>query len=88
MNRSVSKFAIMLCGTACLLGATNAYAASAAEVVIAANVTATSSVSDIESSMSPAAIIAANQRVTNLRKTASFVIVSGIENTRSRRSPR
>ncbi|MEO6718367.1 MAG: hypothetical protein ABIM50_14120 [Novosphingobium sp.] len=78
----------MLSATACLLGPTNAYAASKAELAIAADVRATSSVNRIDSGIAPGNIIAANQRETNLRKTASFVIVSGIESTRRQRGLR
>lgn len=88
MTSSVSKMAVALAGTFGLLGASAAYGASTAEVAVAANVSATSSVTRIEASLAPANIIAAHQRETNLQKTATFVIVAGIDGAQRRRSAR
>lgn len=88
MSRSVSKMSVAFGGTLGLLCASSAYAASSAEVAVATNVSATSSVSRIESNAVPTMIIAANQRKTNLQKTAAFVIVSDIGSDKRRRSPR
>jgi len=85
---AVSKMAIALAGGFGLLGANAAYGASTAEVAVAANVSATSSVTRIESNIAPASIIASNQRETNLQKTATFVIVSDSDSARRQRGSR
>ena len=88
MTSAVSKMAVALSGTIGLLCAGTAYGASSAEVALAANVSATSSVARIEGNIAPAAIIASNQRETNLQKTATFVIVSDINSSRQHRGSR
>lgn len=88
MTSAVSKMAVALGGTFGLLCSGTAYGTSTAEVAVAANVSATSSVTRIESNIAPAAIIASNQRETNLQKTATFVIVSDIGSNRRQRTPR
>jgi hypothetical protein len=88
MTHSFSNLAVALAGGLTLLGAGTAYGADTAEVAIAANVSATSSVTRTGSGIAPANIIATNQRETNLQKTATFVIVSGIDSARRHRSTR
>jgi hypothetical protein len=88
MTRSVSKMAVTLAGCLGLLGAGAAHGTSTAEVAVAANLSATSSVTRIESNSAPAAIIASDQRETNLQKTATLVIVSGFDSARRQRGAR
>lgn len=88
MTSPIARIAIAASGCLALLGVSAAHGASTAEVAVTANVAATASVSRIENAMAPASIIAANQRETNLRKTATFVIVSDLASTRRQRGAR
>jgi hypothetical protein len=88
MTSSISRMAVALGGILGLLGATTAYGASAAEVAVAANNSAASSAALTGRGNAPAIIIAANQRETNLLKTASFIIVSDSDSAKRLRSSR
>ena len=88
MTSSVAKIKVALAGCIGLFGASTAYGANSVEVAVAANGSTTSLATRIESGIAHASIIAANQRETNLQKTATFVIVSGIDSARQHRSPR
>jgi hypothetical protein len=76
MISSVSRVAVALGGILSLLAANTASGSSAAEVAVAANGSVPSSAALTGRSNAPAIIIAANQRETNLQKTATFIIVS------------
>ena len=88
MTSPIAKMAVAASACLTLFGAGIAHAASTAEVALAGNVASPSSASRIENALAPASIIAANQRETNLRKTATFVIVSDIASTRRQRGAR
>ena len=84
MKASLTKLALRLGGTLALCLSATAHAASAPEVARVQPADATSGVR-----LAPAAIIAADQRKTNLLKTASLIIVSDSDgSTASRRIAR
>ena len=89
MTSPIAKLAVAISGCLALFGAgAAAHAASTAEVAVANKVAMPASVGRMESSVAPTRIIAANQRETNLRKTATFVIVSDTAPTRRQRGSR
>jgi len=88
MTSPIAKMAVAVSGCLALFSAAAAHGASTAEVALATDVAAPASVSGIEGALAPASIIAANQRETNLRKTATFVIVSDIASNRRQRGSR